>query len=193
MTETEIAVPAATKYAEAVLAAMSRKFGVLELDMDGTMVAANEIYLNTLGYRLKDIKGRHHSLLFDEAYRNSAQYREFWAKLRRGEAFTAESKRNGKDGREIWISADYNPILDKSGRPYKIHAFVRIITEEKLRNADLAGQIEAITKSQAVVEFQMDGTIVNANDNFLKMMEYSLDEVKGRQAQYCSVERWPAG
>jgi methyl-accepting chemotaxis protein len=114
------------------------------------------------------------------AERESADYREFWAKLNRGEYQAAEYKRIGKGGKEVWILASYNPLIDEAGKPFGVVKFASDITAQKLKNADLAGQIEAIGKSQAVIEFNLDGTIIIANDNFLKAMGYSLGEIQGK-------------
>ena len=162
------------------VAAIGKSQAVIEFKMDGTIVTANENFLKTLGYTLEEIKGRHHGMFVEEAYRQSSDYREFWAKLNRGEYVADEFKRIGKGGREVWIQASYNPILDLNGKPCKVVKFATDVTQQKLTNADYAGQIAAIGKSQATIEFKMDGTIVTANENFLKTLGYTLDEVKGR-------------
>ncbi len=162
------------------IAAINKSQAVIEFHMDGTIVTANDQFLHVLGYTLDDVKGRHHSMFVDEAYRQSPAYREFWAALNRGEYQAAEYKRIGKGGKEAWIQASYNPILDLNGKPFKVVKFATDMTEQKLKNADYSGQIAAINKSQAVIEFEMDGTIRHANDNFLKVLGYTLDEVKGR-------------
>jgi methyl-accepting chemotaxis protein len=138
------------------------------------------LILHTLGYTLDEIKGKHHSMFVDEAYRQSAEYKEFWAKLNRGEYVAGEYKRIGKGGKEVWIQASYNPILDLNGKPFKVVKYATDVTEQKLKNADYAGQIAAIGKAQAVIEFKMDGTFITANDNFLKALGYTLDEIKGK-------------
>jgi methyl-accepting chemotaxis protein len=112
--------------------------------------------------------------------RDSAAYREFWAALNRGEYQAKEYKRIGKGGREVWILASYNPILDERGKPFGVVKFATDITAQKLKTADSAGQLAAIGKSQAVIEFNLDGTIVDANDNFLHALGYTLAEIKGR-------------
>jgi methyl-accepting chemotaxis protein len=165
---------------EATLTAIGKSQAVIEFQMDGTILTANDNFLQTLGYNLDEVKGRHHSMFVDESYRQSGEYREFWAKLNRGEYQAAEYKRIGKGGKEVWIQASYNPILDPNGRPFKVVKFATNVTDQKMVFADHAGQIAAIGKSQAVIEFQMDGTILTANDNFLKTLGYNLGEVKGR-------------
>jgi len=162
------------------IAAIGRAQAVIAFEMDGTIVTANQNFLNALGYTLAEIQGKHHSMFVEQATRDSAAYREFWAKLNRGENQSAEYKRIGKGGREVWILASYNPVLDEKGKPFRVVKFATDVTKEKLATADLAGQIASISKSQAVIEFNMDGTIIGANQNFLKTVGYSLDEIRGR-------------
>jgi PAS domain S-box-containing protein len=165
---------------EATITAIERSQAVIEFKMDGTVITANDNFLRALGYTLDEVQGRHHSMFVDEAYRQSGEYREFWAKLNRGEYQAAEYKRIGKGGKEVWIQASYNPILDPNGKPFKVVKFATDVTEQKLIAADHAGQIAAASKSQAVIQFKMDGTVITANDNFLKTLGYTLDEIQGR-------------
>ncbi|MDA9478207.1 histidine kinase [Bradyrhizobium sp. CCBAU 65884] len=162
------------------IAAISRAQAVIEFKLDGTIVTANENFCKTLGYSLAEIEGKHHSLFVAEADRNGTAYREFWAALNRGDYQAGEFKRIGKGGREVWILASYNPLLDETGKPYGVVKFATDITADKLKNADLAGQISAIDKAQAVIEFNMDGTIIAANANFLGALGYSMAEIKGK-------------
>ena len=141
---------------------------------------ANTGFLDAVGYKLEEVQGRHHSLFVAPAERESQAYRAFWAALARGEFQRAEYKRIGKDGREIWLQAIYNPVRDSQGKPYKVVKFATDITQDKLRRADVAGQIAAINRSQGVIHFDMDGTILDANENFLSVVGYRLDEVRGQ-------------
>ncbi|QDU69868.1 methyl-accepting chemotaxis protein [Engelhardtia mirabilis] len=165
---------------EGQLAAISKSQAVIEFELDGTIITANQNFLDTLGYTLAEIEGQHHGMFVDPVFRASADYRDFWAKLNRGEFQAAEYKRLGKGGKEVWIQASYNPIFDPNGKPYKVVKFATDVTATKLQNADYEGQIAAIGKSQAVIEFEMDGTIRTANDNFLSCLGYTLAEVQGQ-------------
>jgi len=165
---------------EAQVAALHRVQAVIEFDLDGTIVQANDNFLQTLGYRLDEIQGRHHAMFVEPAHAQSAQYRDFWAKLGRGEYDAGQYRRLGKGGREIWIQASYNPVLDSQGRPYKVVKFATDITAQMLQAADFSGQLAAINKSQAVIEFGLDGRILSANDNFLAAVGYTLEEVRGQ-------------
>jgi len=166
--------------AEAKLAAMGRSQAVIEFDLDGTILAANANFLDLMGYRLDEVVGRKHALFVAAGERDSQAYREFWTGLRRGTFQSAEFRRVAKDGRPVWIQASYNPVLDAVGRPVKIIKFATDVTARKRRDAAVAGQLAAIRRSQAVIEFDLDGTILEANDNFLAAMGYVLSEVQGR-------------
>lgn len=165
---------------EAQVAALHRVQAVIEFALDGTILQANENFLQAMGYRLEEIQGKHHTLFVDPEQARSAEYRDFWARLGRGEYDAGQYRRFGKGQREIWIQASYNPVLDRQGRPYKVVKFATDITAQKLQAADSAGQLAAIDKSQAVIEFSMDGRILSANDNFLAATGYSLDDVRGQ-------------
>ncbi|PZO84847.1 MAG: hypothetical protein DI626_07925 [Micavibrio aeruginosavorus] len=160
--------------------AIRKSQAVIEFNLDGTIIGANDQFLNAMGYTAGEIEGRHHSIFVTPEYAASRDYASFWEKLRKGEYDRGEYKRLAKGGREIWIQASYNPILDHEGKPFKIVKFAVDVTDEKIRNADFEGQINAINKSQAVIHFNMDGTVIKANDIFLNFMGYSLSEVQGK-------------
>lgn len=164
----------------AQIEAIGKSQAVIEFDMDGSIINANENFLQTMGYRLDEIRGQHHRIFVDSVYGNSFEYRDFWDRLNRGEHQSAEYRRIGKGGKDVWIQASYNPILDLNRKPIKVVKYATDITREKLIAADYFGQIDAIGKSQAVIEFNVDGTIINANENFLQVMDYRLDEIRGR-------------
>jgi methyl-accepting chemotaxis protein len=164
----------------ALFNAINRVQAIIEFTLDGKILTANENFLNAMGYTLAEIEGQHHSMFVPADYRASADYKAFWAKLGRGEYDAAQYLRLGKGGKEVWIQASYNPIFDKHGKPYKVVKFATDITAQKLLMADYEGQLAAIGKSQAVIEFALDGTILTANPNFLNALGYTLDEVKGK-------------
>ncbi|MBV7316135.1 methyl-accepting chemotaxis protein [Shewanella sp. NIFS-20-20] len=160
--------------------AISKVQAVIEFNMDGTIITANDNFLNAMGYRLAEVQGKHHSMFVDLDVKNSRDYQLFWQKLNRGEHESKEYRRLGKFGKEVWIQASYTPIIGVNGRPYKVVKIATDITEQKRKNADIYGQIDAISKAQAVIEFNMDGTIITANDNFLNTMGYRLDDIRGK-------------
>jgi methyl-accepting chemotaxis protein len=162
------------------LAAIDKSQAVIEFSPDGRILHANAAFLTTLGYTLEEIRGQHHAMFVNPADRASADYRAFWDKLGRGEYDAGQYKRIAKDGREIWIQASYNPILDGTGKPFKVVKYATDITAQKLATANFEGQLAAIGKSQAVIEFSLDGKILHANANFLAVVGYTLDEVRGQ-------------
>jgi methyl-accepting chemotaxis protein len=162
------------------VAAISRSGTMLELAMDGTILQANENFLAVYGYTAAEIVGQNHSLFVAPQYRESAEYRAFWELLRRGEFAAQTYLRIGKGGRGVWIRATYNPILDADGKPIKVVEYASDITEQKSRSVDCESQVAAINRSQATVEFDLDGTVRTANENFLRIVGYSLAEVQGR-------------
>ena len=164
---------------EGQIEAIRKSQGMIEFEMDGTIITANDSFLDMMGYTLDEVQGEHHGIFADEEVRQSTEYKEFWATLNRGEYVAAEFRRLGKGGKDVWLQASYNPILDLDGKPLKVVKFATDVTEQKIQNADYEGQIEAIRKSQGMIEFEMDGTIITANDSFLDMMGYTLDEVQG--------------
>lgn len=169
-----------TKEVEAKMEALDRSQAVIEFDLSGKIQDANENFLKTVGYDLKDIQGQHHKMFVEPGYEKTPEYREFWAKLNRGEYDSAEYKRVGKGGKEVWIRATYNPVLNDKGQPFKVVKFATDITDEKMSEADQGGQITAINKAQAVIHFDLNGNILDANENFLKTTGYSLEEIRGK-------------
>lgn len=171
------------------LNAISKAQAVIEFNLDGTIINANENFLVTLGYTLEEIQGKHHRMFCETEYAKSQDYKNFWAKLNRGEYDSGEYKRLTHDGKEIWIHASYNPILDLDGKPYKVVKFASDITKTKMQNAEYEGKVNAISKAQAVIEFNLDGTIINANDNFLATTGYTLAEIKGKHhSMFCDQD-----
>ena len=164
----------------AKLAALSRSLATIEFALDGTILDANQNFLTVMGYTLDEIRGRQHSLFVEPADRESGAYRQFWERLRRGEFQTAAYKRIAKGGREVWIQATYTPVLDAAGKPVKIVKFATDITAHKQRSLDLEGQIAALDRSQAVIAFALDGTILSANQNFLDAVGYRREEIMDR-------------
>jgi len=162
------------------VAAIGKSQAVIEFGLDGTILEANDNFLKAVGYTLQEIRGQHHRLFVDPAQRESAEYRAFWAKLGRGEYDAGEYRRIGKGGREIWLQATYNPIFDRLGRATKVIKYANDITAAKARRADAEGKLAAIDKAQAVIEFDLDGTVRTANENFLRTLGYTLEEVRGQ-------------
>jgi len=153
------------------VAAISRSQAVIEFKLDGTVLNANDNFLRTLGYTLEEIVGRPHSMFVEPSY---------WEKLGRGEFDAGQYKRIGKGGTEVWLQASYNPILDRNGKPARVIKFATDITAQKQKAADYEGQLNAVSKAQAVIEFSLDGRVLDANENFCRVLDYSLEEIRGK-------------
>ena len=165
---------------DAVYRALDRIQALVEFDLDGNVVAANDNFLRIFGYEADEVLGQHHRIFCESDYAGSEEYLEFWRHLSSGECNAGEFKRLAKGGREIWLQASYNPVFDGDGKPLRVIKFATDITESRQRNAEYEGMLEAINRSQAVIEFDLQGTVLNANDNFLKIFGYRLDEVVGK-------------
>nr|WP_278388278.1 PAS domain S-box protein [Pseudomonas oryzihabitans] len=165
---------------EGKMAAIDRAQAVIEFDLHGNILTANENFLSAMGYSLDEVRGKHHRIFCEPEHARSPGYRLFWEKLGRGDFDTGLYKRRASDGRQVWIQATYNPILDAEGKPYKVVKFASDVTESQLRNSDYEGKVAAIDRSQAIAEFSLDGTVLTANRNFLLALGYQADEVVGK-------------
>lgn len=166
--------------------AIERVQAVIEFDLQGRVLRANDNFLRTFGYQEQELLGRHHRMFCTEEDVRASSYRQLWEGLERGQFQSGEFRRLDKLGREVWIQASYNPILDVDGRPLKVIKFATDITAAKRLSSETAGKIDAIARSQAVIEFDMRGTILTANSNFLRAVGYTLEEVQGQHhSMFC--------
>ena len=159
--------------------AIERNLATIEFNLEGIIQNANPIFLETMGYQIEEIIGKHHRIFMQDKDLN-ADYDEMWKKLAEGKTHEGEFERVSKSGNIIWLKSSYTPILDIVGRPYKIIKYAQDITESKKIALDFDSQIEAISKSNAIIEFDLKGNILDANDNFISSMGYKLEEIKGK-------------
>lgn len=163
-----------------LIQALGRSQAIIEFKPDGTILDANDNFLSVMGYSLEEIKNKHHSMFVEPSYAASAEYQSFWSDLARGEFKSDEFMRVTKTGDVVWIQASYNPVLDQKGNIYRVVKTASDITVAKLRSAEAQGQLKAIDRSQAVIHFDLKGNILEANENFLNVLGYTSDEVKGK-------------
>lgn len=166
--------------AQAQLEAINSTSGFIEFDTKGNINIANQLFLDAVGYSLDEIQGKHHSMFVESEYANSKEYRRFWNELRKGIPQQGEFKRIGKGGNDLWLNANYTPVPDSEGKIVKVIKLATDITEQKIYNANIQGQMEAVNKVQAVIEFDLNGNVLTANENFLSLMGYHLDEIQGQ-------------
>lgn len=170
---------------DAVLAALDKCQAIIEFTLEGKILTANENFCRALGYELREIVGQHHRMFVDPTEASTQAYAEFWRSLASGKFDQRQYKRIAKGGREIWIEASYNPIY-RGGKPYKVVKFATDITAQKLKNAEDAGKLNALSRAQAVIEFTPAGEIITANENFLATLGYSLSEIQGKHhSMFC--------
>ena len=165
--------------ASRILSAVSKSQAIIEFDLQGKVLTANENFCRALGYDLKEIVGNHHRMFCEPAYVATPAYHDFWARLGRGEYDAGTYKRLAKGNRDIWIQASYNPVF-RNGKPVKVVKFAADVTEAKKKAIDDAGKLEALSRSQAVIEFLPTGEILTANENFCGAMGYTLSEIVGK-------------
>lgn len=169
-----------------MLAALDRSMAVITFSMTGEILHANANFTNALGYRLEEIVGRHHRMFVEPDLAQSSEYQMFWAQLSAGEFVAGQFVRRNASGGDVWIEATYNPMLDRRGKPYRIVKFATVVTEQKDQQARAQGQITAINKSMAVIEFAPDGTILDANPLFLAATGYVASEIVGKHhSMFC--------
>ncbi|MBS8228807.1 methyl-accepting chemotaxis protein [Vannielia litorea] len=162
------------------LEALDKSQAVIEFEPDGTIVSANANFLAAVGYELHEIKGKHHSMFVREDLRKAPEYQAFWSDLAKGEPKLGKFRRWGKGGREMWLEATYNPIIDSRGKVERVVKVAADITETRMQAIDSQGQLEALGRSQAVIEFSPEGIVQRANENFLKALGYTEEEIVGQ-------------
>ena len=153
---------------------------IIEFDLTGKILSANKNFCNLMGYTPGEIVGRHHSMFVEPEYASSREYAALWTRLGRGEFTSDEFRRIAKGGREVFIQGNYNPVFNRRGEPIRVVKFANDITDTKLRQIETTAKVDAIGRSQAVIEFTPDGHIITANANFLTALGYRLDEIAGR-------------
>lgn len=163
-----------------LVSALSRSLALIEFDPTGRILDANENFCRVMGYSPADLRGKHHSMFVEPAEAKSPEYQAFWAKLGRGQFDAGEYLRFGKDGKAVYIEATYNPVLSSGGKVQKVVKIATDITLKKLESAENTAKLTALSRTQAIIEFDAEGKILTANDNFLAAFGYRLDEIQGK-------------
>jgi len=172
----------------ALVEALNRSQAIIEFDLNGIILTANENFCRTVGYSLSEIVGKHHRIFVDPTDAASKDYADFWAGLAKGKFDQGKYKRFGKGGREVWIEASYNPLF-KGNRPYKVVKIATDITASRKDALENRGKLEALSRAQAVIEFTPEGEIITANENFLNALGYQLGEIVGRHhSMFCEPD-----
>lgn len=172
--------------ANAKLAAISRSMAMIEFDRTGVILNANERFCQTVGYSVEEIRGKHHRLFCEEAYTHTDAYHQLWRDLARGEALSGTFMRLNKRGEQVWLEASYLPVLDSD---HQVRSVIKVAADISARvhhEHENQSLIDAISRSMAVIEFTPQGQILNANDNFLRTVQYTREEIIGQHhSMFC--------
>jgi len=169
--------------------AIDRVQAVIEFSLDGRVLTVNENFLKIFGYEMEQVIGQHHRMFCPREEITTAEYLAFWERLGRGEYDAGVYQRIDANGIDIWIQASYNPVFDPEGKPYKVVKFATDVTQLRIKQVELEGKLNAIGRSQAVIEFNMMGNVLSANKNFLRVMGYTDEEILGQHHKmFCEPE-----
>jgi len=172
-----------------LLEAISSQLAMIQFSPEGTILEANQNFLMVMGYSLDEIKGKHHRIFCNEQTTSSTKYASFWTNLAKGKADQGQFLRVDKGGSDIWLEASYCPVTDNNGNVIRIIKIASDISKLVISTHELKSQLEAISRSQAVIEFNLKGEVITANDNFLNAAGYQLDEIKGQHHRiFCPPE-----
>ena len=172
-----------------LLDAIERSMAVIEFDPQGLVLRANDNFLSTLGYRAEQIEGQSHRMFCTPAFARSAEYQQLWANLQKGQFQSGTFERVGGNGRSVWLEASYTPVRDNAGRVIKVVKYALDVTPRLQAESEANAKLEAIGRAMAVIEFNLDGTIITANANFLQRMGYSLAQIQGQHHRlFCTPE-----
>ncbi|RON84709.1 chemotaxis protein [Pseudomonas fluorescens] len=172
-----------------LLEAINRSMAVIEFDLEGVVLKANDNFLKTMGYRAEQVIGQPHRLFCTPEFGRSAQYTELWSRLKNGQFQSGTFERINSQSQPVWLEANYNPIKDASGRVVKVVKFAMDVTTKVQQESEANAKLQAIDRAMAVIEFDLDGSILTANQNFLTRMGYTLAELKGKHHRlFCRAE-----
>lgn len=160
--------------------AINNSFAFVEFDTQGYILKANDLFLNMMGYTLDEVKNTHHRIFVDSVYAQSETYRQFWIDLRAGKHISGTFKRLTKKGEDVWISGSYTPVFDEKGQVSRIIKIAINVTQERLRNNDVQSQLEAINRTNAVIEFDLEGNLKKVNPIFTEIFKYEAHEIEGK-------------
>ncbi|GLK91683.1 methyl-accepting chemotaxis protein [Pseudomonas turukhanskensis] len=163
-----------------MMAALERSMAVVEFNLEGRVQRANQNFLDTLGYRAEQVVGKPHRDFCTASHANSREYNELWASLRAGKFVSGTFQRVDAHGRKVWLEASYNPVLDGTGKVIKVMKYAMDVTAKVMRDSDIRARLEAVDRAMAIIEFDLEGNILGANDNFVHAMGYGLNEIIGK-------------
>lgn len=163
-----------------LLEAINRSMASVEFDLNGIVLSANDNFFKTLRYRPEQVIGKEHRMFCTPEHVRSAEYAQLWSRLRNGEFVSATFQRVAGDGSTVWLEASYNPIRDANGAVSKVVKYAMDVTQKLQSESETRNKLQAIDRAMAVIEFDLDGRIIGANDNLLRLFGYSRQELLGK-------------
>ena len=174
------AMKAEVDSAKGLMGALEKSMAVVELDLDGRILRANDNFLTAMGYRAEELPGKSHRDFCEPEMARSREYADLWASLRAGKFISGTFKRVGKTGKSVWLEASYNPVIDAQGKVIKIVKYALDVTRKVMLENETHSKLNAVDRAMAVCEFDPAGHVLTANDNFLHVMGFSLTDIKGK-------------
>jgi len=174
------AMKAEVDSAKGLMGALEKSMAVVELDLDGRILRANDNFLTAMGYRAEELPGKSHRDFCEPEMARSREYADLWASLRAGKFISGTFKRVSKTGKSVWLEASYNPVIDAQGKVIKIVKYALDVTRKVMLENETHSKLNAVDRAMAVCEFDPAGHVLTANDNFLHVMGYSLTDIKGK-------------
>ncbi|CAM3419816.1 chemotaxis protein [Pseudomonas floridensis] len=179
--KTELAaMKAEVSSAKGLMAALEKSMAVVELDLEGKILRANDNFLTAMGYRADELAGKTHRDFCEPELARSREYADLWASLRAGKFISGTFKRVAKSGKSVWLEASYNPVADAQGKVIKVVKYALDVTGKVMLENETHSKLKAVDRAMAVCEFDPSGQVLVANDNFLHVMGYALPEIKGK-------------
>lgn len=160
--------------------ALDASMAMAEFSLEGAILRCNSRFAAVLGYRLEELQGQPHRVLCRADTASSPEYADLWNRLRNGESVQGRFQRVTKAGQNVWLEATYSPVRDDANHPFKVVAVASDVTDRMRESSMLRSVSQALGRSMAVIEFDLDGIILTANPNFLATMGYSLEAVQGK-------------
>ncbi|MEE4076300.1 PAS domain-containing methyl-accepting chemotaxis protein [Pseudomonas viridiflava] len=174
------AMKAEVDSAKGLMGALEKSMAVVELDLDGRILRANDNFLTAMGYRAEELPGKSHRDFCEPEMARSREYADLWASLRAGKFISGTFKRVSKTGKSVWLEASYNPVIDAQGKVIKIVKYALDVTRKVMLENETHSKLNAVDRAMAVCEFDPAGHVLTANDNFLHVMGFSLTDIKGK-------------
>lgn len=175
---------------KSMIEALSTSMAMIEFTPDGYILTANQNFVDTVEYSLDQIIGKHHKMFCKPGLVNSDEYREFWQRLEKGEAFNGEFERLTKSGKNICLAASYCPVINEFGKVEKVVKIATDVTETVTSMRELKSMVNSVSRSMAVIEFNLDGTIIKCNENFSASTGYTEQELIGKHHRMFCTQKY---